>query len=157
MGSRLYCHRVYRYLLMLLSLENQEQTHSIPSFRCFIREGISPERERYIKNIFYRYIIPCEFIGYSHSQSEFPISDRRQRVKEQHDELMSNFFAQVDALARGKTVEEVIADGVPQHLREHKVFPGDRGSLQILFRDEVNPYNLGQLLSLYEHRVAVQG
>jgi glucose-6-phosphate isomerase len=49
----------------------------------------------------------------------------------------------VDALARGKTAEEVTADGVHQDLIPHKVFPGDRGSLSLLFRDEVNPYNLG--------------
>lgn len=70
---------------------------------------------------------------------------------------MSNFFAQVDALARGKTAEEVKAEGVNDALVQHKVFPGDRASIQILFQNEANPFNIGQLLALYEHRVAVAG
>jgi glucose-6-phosphate isomerase len=63
----------------------------------------------------------------------------------------------VDALARGKTAEEVRAEGVAENLVLHKVFPGDRPSIQILFKKEVNPFNVGQLLALYEHRVAVCG
>lgn len=69
---------------------------------------------------------------------------------------MSNFFAQPDALACGKTVEELIAEGVPTHLLPHKEFPGNRPSLSLLF-PELNARSCGQLLSLYEHRVAVQG
>jgi glucose-6-phosphate isomerase len=60
-------------------------------------------------------------------------------------------------LARGKTEEEVKAEGVKEALVHHKVFPGDRPSIQLLFKDEVNPFNLGQLLAIYEHRVAVCG
>jgi glucose-6-phosphate isomerase len=70
---------------------------------------------------------------------------------------MSNYFAQVDALARGKTPEELRAEGVKEELVSHKTFPGDRCSLQILFAKEADPYNVGQLLALYEHRVAVEG
>ena len=73
-----------------------------------------------------------------------------------HDELMSNFFAQPDALACGKTVEELIAEGVPSHLIPHKEFPGNRPSLSLLF-PELTARRCGQLLALYEHRVAVQG
>ena len=92
---------------------------------------------------------------------------------------MSNFFAQPDALAYGKTVAELVAEGVPAHLHAHKEFPGNRPSLSILF-PELNAYvhallfsfvcmscvysyplyssySCGQLLALYEHRVAVQG
>lgn len=100
--------------------------------------------------------IPCEFIGYARSQAEAFAEDKA-RVRDQHDELMSNYFAQVDALACGKTEEQCAKEGVPANLLAHKVFPGDRSSLQLLFRDEANPFNVGQLLALYEHRVLVEG
>jgi glucose-6-phosphate isomerase len=73
-----------------------------------------------------------------------------------HDELMCNFFAQPDALAMGKRVEELIAEGVPAALHPHKEFPGNRPSLSLLF-PLLNARTCGQLLALYEHRVAVQG
>ncbi|CAI7811763.1 unnamed protein product, partial [Closterium sp. NIES-53] len=73
-----------------------------------------------------------------------------------HDELMCNFFAQADALAYGKTGEELKAEGVPDHLIPHKTFTGNRPSLSILL-PSLTPYAVGQLLSLYENRVAVQG
>jgi glucose-6-phosphate isomerase len=98
-------------------------------------------------------IIPAEFIGFCKSQSPTflegePVSN--------HDELMSNFFAQPDALAYGKTVDELRSEGVPERLHAHKEFPGNRPSLSLLFT-ELTPFSCGQLLSLYEHRVAVQG
>ena len=58
---------------------------------------------------------------------------------------MSNFFAQPDALAYGKTVAELVAEGVPAHLHAHKEFPGNRPSLSILF-PELNAYK-----SFYDH------
>jgi len=70
---------------------------------------------------------------------------------------MSNFFAQPDALALGKTYEQLTAEGVPEALQPHKLFPGDRPSLSILFRGPLTAHNCGQLLALYEHRVAVEG
>ena len=73
-----------------------------------------------------------------------------------HDELMSNFFAQPDALACGKTMEECAADGDSEDLQAHKAFSGNRPSMSILV-SELSPFKLGQLLVLYEHRVAVQG
>lgn len=73
-----------------------------------------------------------------------------------HDELMCNFFAQPDALAMGKRVEELVAEGVPAALHPHKEFPGNRPSLSLLF-PKLNARTCGQLLALYEHRVAVQG
>jgi glucose-6-phosphate isomerase len=73
-----------------------------------------------------------------------------------HDELMSNFFAQPDALAYGKTVADLEAEGVPRELQPHKEFPGNRPSLSLLF-PALNAYSCGQLLAMYEHRVAVQG
>jgi len=69
---------------------------------------------------------------------------------------MSNFFAQPDALALGKFADELKADGVPENLIAHKTFTGDRPSLSLLL-PVANPYYLGQLLALYEHRTAVQG
>jgi len=69
---------------------------------------------------------------------------------------MSNFFAQPDALAMGKTQEECAQEGVPAELQMHKMFPGNRPSMSLLIPDH-KPFNLGQLLVLYEHRVAVQG
>jgi glucose-6-phosphate isomerase len=69
---------------------------------------------------------------------------------------MSNFFAQPDALANGKTLAELEAEGVPKHLQAHKEFPGNRPSLSLLL-PELTPFTCGQLLALYEHRVAVQG
>ena len=74
-----------------------------------------------------------------------------------HEELMSNFFAQPDALALGKTIEELKAEKTPEALLHHKMFPGDRPSLSILFTGKLTPYSCGQLLGLYEHRVAVEG
>jgi glucose-6-phosphate isomerase len=99
-------------------------------------------------------IIPAEFIGFCTSPSPVP-ADADEPVSN-HDELMSNFFAQPDALAYGKTVEELVKEGVPEALQPHKEFPGNRPSLSLLF-PALTPYSCGQLLALYEHRVAVQG
>lgn len=98
-------------------------------------------------------VIPAEFIGFQVSQN--PIHLPGEPVSN-HDELMSNFFAQPDALAMGKTAEELRAEGVPEALVAHKTFPGDRPSLSLLL-PIASPFWLGQLLALYEHRTAVQG
>ena len=70
---------------------------------------------------------------------------------------MSNFFAQPDALALGKTLDELKAEKVPDFLLQHKLFVGDRPSLSILFTGKLTAFTCGQLLGLYEHRVAVEG
>ena len=70
---------------------------------------------------------------------------------------MSNFFSQPDALAIGKTVDDLKKEGCEESLYGHKYFSGDRPSLSLLFKDELNPFNLGQLLSIYENRTAVEG
>ena len=98
--------------------------------------------------------IAAEFIGFTESQT--PIDDESEVVSN-HDELMSNFFAQPDALAVGKTIEELTTAGVPENLRNHKLFQGDRPSLSMLFEGSLTAYNCGQLLALYEHRVAIEG
>ena len=72
-----------------------------------------------------------------------------------HDELMCNFFAQADALAKGKSAVELRAENVPDHLIPHKTFTGNRPSLSILL-PELNAFTTGQILAMYEHRVAVQ-
>jgi len=98
-------------------------------------------------------VIPAEFIGFKTSQN--PISIPGEPVSN-HDELMSNFFAQPDALALGKTPDQCKGEGIPEKLISHKTFPGDRPSLSLLL-PICNARALGQLLALYEHRTAVQG
>uniref|UniRef100_A0A3Q7J5N2 Glucose-6-phosphate isomerase n=1 Tax=Solanum lycopersicum TaxID=4081 RepID=A0A3Q7J5N2_SOLLC len=98
-------------------------------------------------------VIPCDFIGVVKSQQPIYLKDE---VVNNHDELMSNFFAQPDALAYGKTPEQLQKENIPEHLVSHKTFSGNRPSLSILL-PSLSAYNIGQLLAIYEHRVAVQG
>jgi glucose-6-phosphate isomerase len=77
-------------------------------------------------------------------------------LAEQHDLLMANLFAQGQALAFGKTAEEVRAEGVPEEQVPHRTFPGNRPTTTIL-AEELTPSVLGQLVALYEHKVFVQG
>ncbi|HKY36854.1 MAG TPA: glucose-6-phosphate isomerase [Polyangiaceae bacterium] len=92
-------------------------------------------------------IIPCDFIGFV--QSSNPLG-------EHHDQLMANLFAQTEALAFGKTLAEVRAEGVPDQLAPHKSFEGNRPTSTILV-DRLTPRALGKLVALYEHKVFVQG
>ncbi len=92
-------------------------------------------------------MVPCDFIGFCRSPN--PLGD-------QHDLLMANFFAQTEALAFGKTLEEVRAEGVPERLAPHKVFEGNRPSNTLLL-DRLTPAALGALVALYEHSVFTQG
>ncbi|MFF5018035.1 glucose-6-phosphate isomerase [Streptomyces sp. NPDC001165] len=96
-------------------------------------------------------LIPADFIGFAE-----PVAELSGELKAQHDLLMANFFAQTQALAFGKTAEEVRAEGVPEELVPHKTFPGNRPTTTILAR-ELTPSVLGQLVALYEHKVFVQG
>ncbi|XP_023002608.1 glucose-6-phosphate isomerase, cytosolic [Cucurbita maxima] len=98
-------------------------------------------------------VIPCDFIGVVKSQQPVYLKGE---VVSNHDELMSNFFAQPDALAYGKTPEQLRKENVPEHLISHKTFSGNRPSLSILL-PSLNAYNIGQLLAIYEHRIAVEG
>ena len=98
-------------------------------------------------------VVPCDFIGFVQSQHDFCVEGES---LSSHDELMANFFAQPDALANGKTAEEVRAEGVPEELVGHKVFKGNRPSLSLLL-PKLTAYACGQLLAIYEHRTAVQG
>jgi glucose-6-phosphate isomerase len=92
-------------------------------------------------------LIPCDFIGFC--QSLNPSGGH-------HDQLMSNLFAQSEALAFGKTEEEVKAEGTADWLVPHRVFPGNRPSNTIL-ADKLTPLVLGKLVALYEHLVFTQG
>ncbi|WP_086697284.1 glucose-6-phosphate isomerase [Streptomyces tricolor] len=96
-------------------------------------------------------LIPADFIGFAE-----PVAELSEELKAQHDLLMANFFAQTQALAFGKTAEEVRAEGVPEELVAHKTFQGNRPTTTILAR-KLTPSVLGQLIALYEHKVFVQG
>ncbi|KAL5780472.1 hypothetical protein ACOSQ2_011209 [Xanthoceras sorbifolium] len=98
-------------------------------------------------------VIPCDFIGVVKSQQPVYLKGE---VVSNHDELMSNFFAQPDALAYGKTPEQLQKENVSPHLIPHKTFSGNRPSLSLLL-PSLNAYNIGQLLAIYEHRIAVEG
>ncbi|MGW0858515.1 glucose-6-phosphate isomerase [Streptomyces sp. NPDC002690] len=96
-------------------------------------------------------VIPADFIGFA-----APVGDLLPGLIAQHDLLMANFFAQTQALAFGKTPEEVRAEGVPEELVAHKTFQGNHPTTTIL-AEKLTPSVLGQLVALYEHKVFVQG
>ncbi|WP_406187529.1 glucose-6-phosphate isomerase [Streptomyces sp. NBC_01006] len=96
-------------------------------------------------------VIPADFIGFARPVGELPPT-----LADQHDLLMANFFAQTQALAFGKTPEEVRAEGVAEPLVPHKTFKGNHPTTTILAQD-FTPAVLGQLIALYEHKVFVQG
>ncbi|MET9578016.1 glucose-6-phosphate isomerase [Streptomyces massasporeus] len=96
-------------------------------------------------------LIPADFLGFAR-----PVGEMSEQLKAQHDLLMANFFAQTQALAFGKTPEEVRAEGVPEELVPHKTFQGNHPTTTIL-APELTPSVLGQLVALYEHKVFVQG
>jgi glucose-6-phosphate isomerase len=91
-------------------------------------------------------LIPCDFIGFA--QPLNPLGNH-------HDLLMSNVFAQAEALAFGKTAEEVQAEGIPAWLAPHRTFEGNRPST-VLLADRLTPQILGKLIALYEHSVFTQ-
>lgn len=92
-------------------------------------------------------LIPCDFIGFC--QTLQPLGNH-------HDLLMANLFAQTEALAFGKTPDEVKAEGVPDWLCPHRSFEGNRPTSTILI-ERLTPYALGSLVALYEHSVFTQG
>ncbi|MFJ3659444.1 glucose-6-phosphate isomerase [Streptomyces sp. NPDC090119] len=96
-------------------------------------------------------LIPADFIGFAR-----PVDELSDELKAQHDLLMANFFAQTQALAFGKTEEEVREEGVAEAQVAHRTFRGNHPTTTILAR-ELTPSVLGQLIALYEHKVFVQG
>jgi glucose-6-phosphate isomerase len=96
-------------------------------------------------------LIPADFIGFAR-----PVAELDDRLKAQHDLLMANFFAQTQALAFGKTGDEVRAEGVPEEQVTARTFQGNHPTTTVL-APELTPSVLGQLVALYEHKVFVQG
>ena len=92
-------------------------------------------------------LIPCDFIGFMHSLNP---------LGEHHDLLVSNVFAQAEALAFGKTAEQVRAEGTPEEVVPHRVMEGNRPSNTIL-AERLDPFTLGTLVALYEHSTFTQG
>ena len=92
-------------------------------------------------------LIPSDFIGFRTSLNPLPLHQ---------DYLMANMIAQGEALAFGKTAEEVRNEGVPEKLVPHKVFEGNRPS-STFFMEKLTPANLGKMIAMYEHAVFVQG
>jgi len=92
-------------------------------------------------------LVPCDFIAFGRSLNP---------LGRHHDILTANVFAQAEALAFGKTAEEVQAEGVPSWLVPHRTFPGNRPSSMLLL-DQLTPAALGKLVALYEHSVFTQG
>jgi glucose-6-phosphate isomerase len=92
-------------------------------------------------------LIPCDFIAFNHALNP---------LGRHHDMLMANVFAQAEALAFGKTAEQVKAEGTADWLVPHRVFEGNRPS-NVIMADELTPDILGKLVALYEHAVFTQG
>ena len=92
-------------------------------------------------------LIPCDFIGFCRTLNPLGVH---------HDLLMSNVFAQAEALAFGKTAEQVAAEGTPDWLVPHRTFEGNRPS-NIILMERLTPEALGKLVALYEHSVFTQG
>jgi glucose-6-phosphate isomerase len=92
-------------------------------------------------------IVPADLIGFVNPTTE---------IGDHHDLLVANLFAQAEALAFGKTRDEVVADGVPAHQVNARIFEGNRPT-SVLLADRLTPRTLGSLIALYEHKVFVQG
>jgi glucose-6-phosphate isomerase len=97
-------------------------------------------------------LIPSDFIGFMRSLNPLSLGDGG----EHHDLLMSNVFAQPEALAFGKTAEEVRAEGTPEHVVPHRVMEGNRPS-NVILAERLDPRTLGSLVALYEHSVFTHG
>ncbi|MFE2986559.1 glucose-6-phosphate isomerase [Streptomyces sp. NPDC059262] len=96
-------------------------------------------------------VIPADLIGFAR-----PVGELSAQLADQHDLLMANLFAQGQALAFGKTADEVRAEGVPEAQVPHRTFKGNHPTTTVLAK-ELTPSVLGQLIALYEHKVFVQG
>ncbi len=98
-------------------------------------------------------LVPADFIGFSQPTDDLATADGDGSM---HDLLMSNFFAQTQVLAFGKTAEEIAAEGTAPEVVPHKVMPGNRPSTSIL-ANRLTPSTVGQLIALYEHQVFTEG
>jgi glucose-6-phosphate isomerase len=93
------------------------------------------------------HLIPCDLIGFANSLN--PLGNH-------HHFLMSNVFAQAEALAFGKAAEELSAEGIPDWLAPHRTFAGNLPT-NVILADRLTPDMLGKLVALYEHSVFTQG
>ena len=98
-------------------------------------------------------LVSADFIGFSQPTDDLPTADGSGSM---HDLLMSNFFAQTQVLAFGKTADEIAAEGTPAGVVPHKVMPGNKPTTSIL-ATRLTPSVLGQLIALYEHEVFTEG
>ncbi|MDH6199108.1 glucose-6-phosphate isomerase [Mycobacterium frederiksbergense] len=98
-------------------------------------------------------LVPADFIGFSQPTDDLPTADGTGSM---HDLLMSNFFAQTQVLAFGKTAEAIAAEGTAADVVPHKVMPGNRPTTSIL-ATKLTPSTVGQLIALYEHQVFTEG
>ncbi|MFV8162545.1 glucose-6-phosphate isomerase [Mycobacterium sp. 134] len=98
-------------------------------------------------------LVPADFIGFSQPTDDLPTADGTGSM---HDLLMSNFFAQTQVLAFGKTADAIASEGTPAAVVPHKVMPGNRPTTSIL-ATRLTPSVVGQLIALYEHQVFTEG
>jgi len=149
-----YLHRFPAYLQQL-TMESNGKSVTIDGERVSWQTGVVfwGEPGTNGQHSFYQLIhqgtelIPCDFIGFNHSLNP---------LGEHQDLLVSNVFAQAEALAFGKTPEELRADGVADELVPHKTFEGNRPTSTIMI-DRLTPKSLGALIAFYEHSVFTQG
>ncbi len=92
-------------------------------------------------------MVPVDLIGFARTPTP---------IGEHHDLRNANVFAQAQALAFGRTADEVRAQGTPQHIVAHRVMPGNRPT-NVILSDQIGPYRLGTLVALHEHAVFTQG
>lgn len=157
-----YCQALLRFAAHVQQLTMESNGKSVtsdgtplpaPAGELFFGEPGTNGQHSFYQLLHQGRVVPADFIGFCSSQHSVvlqgePVSN--------HDELMSNFFAQPNALAMGKSAEQCKAEGVPAELVPHRVFEGDRPSTSLLL-PVCDPRNVGLLLALYEHRTAVQG
>lgn len=157
-----YCQALVRFVAHVQQLDMESngkrvtmdgKVVAVPTGAIYFGEPGTNGQHSFYQLLHQGRVAPAEFLGFVKSQHNVQLAGE---PVSNHDELMSNFFAQPDALALGKTAEELKAEGVKDKLIPHKTFPGDRPSLSLLL-PVCNPFYLGQLLALYEHRTAVQG
>lgn len=149
-----YLNRLSAYLQQL-DMESNGKSVNLDSLRVDYQTGpiIWGQPGTNGQHAFYQLIhqgtklIPCDFIGFCQTLNPLP---------PHHDLLMANFFAQTEALAFGKTPEEVKAAGVSDPLVPHRTFEGNHPTNTLLL-ERLTPETLGKLIALYEHKVFVQG
>jgi glucose-6-phosphate isomerase len=149
-----YLHRVPAYLQQL-TMESNGKSVSLDGKRVDYSTGpvYWGEPGTNGQHSFYQLIhqgtltIPADFIGFLHTLNP---------IGEHHDLLIANVFAQTEALAFGKTAEQVRAEGVEESLVPFKVFEGNHPTSTFLV-EALTPHTLGQLVALYEHSVFTQG